>query len=72
MKQTVLLAFATLALLSSPLAQARSHGGSHAHYGHQGGHYAGGKGSSHKGGHYKNAKTHDHYTKHNGSKGQPK
>ena len=34
------------------------------HYANEGGHYAGGKGSSHKGGHYKNARTHDHYTKH--------
>ena len=30
----------------------------------QGGHYAGGKGSSHKGGHYKNPRTHDHYAHH--------
>jgi hypothetical protein len=34
------------------------------HYANEGGHYAGGKGSSHEGGHYKNAHTHDHYTKH--------
>jgi len=30
----------------------------------QGGHYAGGHGSSHKGGHYRNARTHNHYTHH--------
>ncbi len=34
------------------------------HYAKEGGHYAGGKGSSHKGGHYKNKRTGDHYTKH--------
>lgn len=33
-------------------------------YGNQGGHYAGGSGSSHKGGTYRNARTRDHYTRH--------
>lgn len=36
----------------------------HKHYSYQGGHYAGGHGSSHKGGHYKNPRTGNHYTKH--------
>jgi hypothetical protein len=72
MKRIVLLALTTVALLASPQAHARSHGGSHAHYGNQGGHYVGGKGSSHKGGHYKNPRTHDHYTKHTAPPEQPK
>lgn len=37
---------------------------SHAHYANQGGHYAGGHGSSHKGGHYVNPRTGNHYTHH--------
>ena len=40
---------------------AEARGGS---YGYQGGHYAGGSGSSHKGGTYKNSYTNDHYTSH--------
>jgi hypothetical protein len=36
----------------------------HRHYSNQGGHYAGGHGSSHKAGHYVNARTHNHYTHH--------
>lgn len=63
MKSLLLAALAAVALVALP-AEARSHGGSHAHYGNQGGHYVGGHGSSHKGGHYKNPRTHDHYTRH--------
>ncbi|HEU5047347.1 MAG TPA: hypothetical protein VFT64_05820 [Rickettsiales bacterium] len=47
-----------------PLASDAKGGKSHAHYAYQGGHYAGGHGSSHKGGHYRNARTHNHYTHH--------
>jgi hypothetical protein len=36
----------------------------HAHYPYQGGHYAGGHGSSHRGGHYVNPRTGNHYTHH--------
>jgi hypothetical protein len=42
-------------------AEARSSG---KHYANQGGHYAGGMGSSHKGGHYVNPRTNNHYTHH--------
>ncbi|GAB3249056.1 hypothetical protein GCM10027296_12270 [Chitinimonas naiadis] len=57
---------AAAALLAFTLpAEARGRSsGSHAHYSNQGGHYAGGKGSSHKGGAYKNARTNNHYTSH--------
>ncbi len=47
-------------VFSAPMALAKSH----AHYGYQGGHYAGGHGSSHKGGHYVNRRTGNHYTHH--------
>ena len=60
----VLLAAVMMLALSSGEAFARGRGGSHAHYANQGGHYAGGHGSSHKGGHYRNARTHNHYTHH--------
>lgn len=42
----------------------RSSSGSHRSHGNQGGHYAGGSGSSHKGGHYVNPRTNNHYTRH--------
>jgi len=66
MQRAFVLSLATFALLVAAPAEARgrSSSGSHAHYGNQGGHYAGGKGSSHKGGTYKNARTNNHYTKH--------
>lgn len=65
MKHT-LIALSMIGLLLMPYAsEARGHGSSsHVHYPNQGGHYAGGHGSSHKGGHYRNARTHDHYTHH--------
>jgi hypothetical protein len=68
MMRRLLIAFSGIVLaaaLASTPALARGHGGGgHAHYGYQGGHYAGGVGSSHKGGHYVNPRTGNHYTRH--------
>lgn len=55
-----LLCVVGLLMAGSGIADARGGG----HYGYQGGHYAGGSGSSHKGGHYRNSRTGDHYTHH--------
>jgi len=62
MKKFLILAVALSALFSPNLVYAK---GSHKHYSYQGGHYAGGHGSSHKGGHYVNPRTANHYTHHN-------
>lgn len=43
-----------------------SHSSIRSHHSSQGGHYAGGHGSSHRGGHYVNPRTGNHYTKHHG------
>lgn len=62
MKSIMTTFLAALAIFAfADIAAARS---GHAHYSYQGGHYAGGHGSSHKGGHYKNARTGNHYTHH--------
>jgi hypothetical protein len=58
--KTCAAAIFALLLLTAPAFAA-----AHTHYGYQGGHYAGGHGSSHKGGHYVNPRTGNHYTHHN-------
>ena len=60
------LVFGTLTalILLTQTAEARRYYYPHRHYSYQGGHYAGGIGSSHKGGHYLNWRTHNHYTHH--------
>lgn len=63
MKHIAMLSLLLSIAFTPVSAHARS-SGSHAHYANQGGHYAGGRGSSHKGGHYRNPRTHDHYTRH--------
>jgi len=60
MNKKLLMLCALLFLLLSGTAHARGH----AHYSYQGGHYAGGHGSSHKGGQYINRRTGNHYTHH--------
>jgi hypothetical protein len=58
LSKTLAAAVFALLVLTAPAFAA------HAHYGYQGGHYAGGHGSSHKGGHYVNPRTGNHYTHH--------
>lgn len=63
----LLIGAVAVAMASTADAKERTSSSSHAskpHYKNEGGHYAGGRGSSHKGGHYKNPRTHDKYTKH--------